>query len=64
MILVFKILIELLCYAIGSGLGVLAVENWNTYQREGNRADLFFFFWDMMLVAVVTAMVIWVIFII
>lgn len=64
MIFVVKILIELLCYAIGSGFGVLAVENWNTYQKEGNRVDLFFFFWDMMLVAVVTAMVIWIIFII
>lgn len=64
MIFVVKFLIELLCYAIGSGCGVLAVENWNTYQREGNRANLFLFFWDMMLVAVVTAMVIWITFII
>ena len=61
MSMVLKVIIELMLYAIGSSIGVLAVNNWNKYQKDNDKGFLFFCFWDMMLFAVMLALVIWVV---
>lgn len=55
MTMILKLLAELALYALGSFSGVLAFTNWDRYQKDGNKGNLFFCLWDFMLMAVITA---------
>ena len=59
---VIRLLGELALYALGSFVGVLAITNWERYQKRGDKGNLFFCCWDFMLMVVTTAGIIGLIF--
>lgn len=59
MSLLLKTFFEFVCYTLGSFIGIWGVKNLENYHKDNDKGSLFFFFWDMIMFAVVTSIAIW-----